>query len=69
MPEQNDDPVCPSCRQAIPFERLDLHLAGLDGARPECPRQDLVEIAQRAREEQMLARHTRLWQPWTRAWT
>jgi hypothetical protein len=28
-----------------------LHLNGLDGARPECPRQDLVEIARRARDQ------------------
>ena len=41
--------ICPSCEQPISTERLDLHLAGLDGARPECPRQDLVEIAERAR--------------------
>jgi hypothetical protein len=41
--------ICPSCEQKIPPERLETHLAGLDGARPECPRQDLVEIAERAR--------------------
>lgn len=41
--------VCPSCEQTIPPDRLEIHLAGLDGARPECPRQDLVEIAERAR--------------------
>jgi hypothetical protein len=41
--------ICPSCEQEIPDDRLEIHLAGLDGARPECPRQDLVEIAERAR--------------------
>lgn len=42
---------CWGCRKWIPPERAELHLAGLDGARPECPRQDLEEIAQRARAE------------------
>jgi hypothetical protein len=41
--------ICPSCGQEIPPDRLELHLSGLDGARPECPRQDLEEIAERAR--------------------
>jgi hypothetical protein len=41
--------ICPSCEQAIPPDRLEIHLVGLDGARPECPRQDLVEIVERAR--------------------
>ena len=40
---------CESCGQEIPAERAWLHERGLDGARPECPRQDLVEIAMRAR--------------------
>jgi hypothetical protein len=43
--------VCPSCEQTIPPDRLEIHLGGLDGARPECPRQDLVEIAERARAD------------------
>lgn len=51
MPDVDEGPVCPSCEQAIPLERFDLHLDGLDGAHPECPRTDLVEVAERAREE------------------
>lgn len=41
--------VCPSCEQVIPVERFQLHLDGLDGARAECPRQDLEAIVQRSR--------------------
>jgi hypothetical protein len=40
---------CDSCGCEIPADRAALHERGLDGARPECPRQDLVEIAMRAR--------------------
>jgi hypothetical protein len=47
-----DTGICPSCEQAIPADRLTLHLAGLDGARPECPRQDLVAIVNGVREEE-----------------
>ena len=43
------DEPCPTCGQPIPADRYALHAAGLDGARPECPLQDLVEIAMRAR--------------------
>jgi hypothetical protein len=46
--------VCPSCGQQIPIDRLPLHLDGLDGARPECPRQDLKLIVQRASEAERL---------------
>jgi hypothetical protein len=42
--------VCPACEEWIPEDRLALHLDGMDGARPECPRQDLVRIAQEARQ-------------------
>jgi hypothetical protein len=52
MPESSEAGVCPSCEQEIPADRLALHLAGLDGARPDCPRQDLEEIAERARQEE-----------------
>jgi hypothetical protein len=38
------DPICPSCEQAIPPDRFELNLKGLDGAQPECPRQDLVVL-------------------------
>lgn len=54
-------PVCPSCGQEIPGERFELHLDGLDGARPECPRQDLVEFAQRARGGQRTTWWGRTW--------
>lgn len=40
---------CQACEQEIPDERAALHERGLDGAHPECPRQDIVEIAMRAR--------------------
>jgi hypothetical protein len=40
---------CDVCGQDIPKHRYLLHARGLDGARPECPRQDLVEIALRSR--------------------
>ena len=40
---------CDVCGQDIPVDRYELHMRGLDGARPECPKQDLVEIAKRAR--------------------
>jgi hypothetical protein len=40
---------CPSCGQEIPEERIRLHKRGLDGASPECPLTDLVEVAMRAR--------------------
>jgi hypothetical protein len=52
--------ICPSCEQPIPTDRLEIHLAGLDGARPECPPQDLEEIAERARA---LEGGRRLWSP------
>jgi len=41
---------CQTCGQDIPADRYALHARGLDGARPECPKQDLVEIANRARQ-------------------
>lgn len=53
--------VCPSCEQAIPLDRIAVHLAGLDGARPECPRQDLIVIAQREREQGDAAWATPWW--------
>lgn len=64
---RGDVAVCPSCEQWIPADRLELHLAGLDGARPECPRQDLTLIVERARQEDLI----RLRAPWTRkgTWT
>src|SRR5438128_1397676 len=42
---------CDVCGQDIPLARYSLHARGLDGARPECPLTDLVEIALRARGE------------------
>ena len=46
-----DEPTqrCETCGEEIPASRYPLHASGLDGARPECPLTDLVEIAQRAR--------------------
>ena len=58
--------LCPSCRQLIPLDRLELHLAGLDGARPECPRTDLSLVIVRAREEQVRASRTLWTQPFSR---
>jgi hypothetical protein len=57
----SDPPRCESCGAELAAERYALHLRGLDGGRPECPRQDLVEIALRARGEwdAMRARHSR----------
>lgn len=40
---------CEACGHDIPADRYALHARGLDGARPECPLTDLVEIAMRAR--------------------
>jgi hypothetical protein len=40
--------MCPACEQWIPAEQAELHLAGMDGMRPECPRQDLYEIVKLA---------------------
>jgi hypothetical protein len=42
---------CDVCGQDIPLMRYRLHERGLDGAAPECPKQDLVEIAMRERGE------------------
>jgi hypothetical protein len=71
MPDDPDigNSLCPSCEQWIPSDRIALHLDGLDGARPECPRQDLALIVQHARvsnERQQLPlvrlmREERLW--------
>lgn len=50
--ESEDEPrteLCEVCRQQIPENIYPLHERGLDGARPECPKQDLVEIAMRWR--------------------
>jgi hypothetical protein len=51
---------CEACGAELAPERYALHLRGLDGAHPECPTQDLVEIALRARGEwdTMRARHS-----------
>ena len=59
----SDTELCEACRQQIPAERYALHVRGLDGGRPECPRQDLVEIALRARGEwdAMRQRYARPW--------
>jgi len=42
---------CNVCRQDIPLRRYRRHVLGLDGAAPECAKQDLVEIAMRERGE------------------
>jgi hypothetical protein len=69
MSDEEDGPICPSCEQMIPVERFDLHLDGLDGAHPECPRTDLVELAERAREAARQRERRALWErPWSRAW-
>ena len=48
---ETETEFCSSCGEQIPVDRYELHVRGLDGARPACPKQDLVEIAQRARGE------------------
>lgn len=48
-PVRDRPTTCPSCGDEIPPDRYDLHIEGLDGARPGCPRQDLEEIVSRAR--------------------
>lgn len=64
----DDGATCPVCQQTIPIDRFQLHLDGLDGARPECPRTDLVEVARRARESAS-ARSRLAWtNPWSRRW-
>jgi hypothetical protein len=72
MREEEAGTICPSCEQVIPLERFDLHLEGLDGAHPECPRTDLVEVAERAREverQEEARRRRAVWErPWSRAW-
>jgi hypothetical protein len=44
--------LCPTCELEIPPERYSIHLAGLDAARLECPRQDVAEIKRRQKEPQ-----------------
>ena len=56
------DALCPSCGESIPPDRIADHLAGLDGATPECSRQDLEKIAGNARA----AVHKRELVPWSR---
>ncbi len=69
MPEEEDGPICPSCGQVILLERFELHLEGLDGGHPECPRTDLVEVAERVRETARERERRVLWaRPWSRAW-
>jgi hypothetical protein len=46
---ENPTERCDVCGQDIQKDRYSLHARGLDGARPECARQDLVEIALRSR--------------------
>jgi hypothetical protein len=55
---EGDARVCPHCECWIDADRFELHLAGLDGTRPECPHQDLTEIVKRARATD----------PWTPLW-
>lgn len=64
-----DTELCEACGQQIPAARHALHARGLDGGRPECPKQDLVEIALRVRGEwdAVRARYARPWwerTPW-----
>ena len=72
MDEVEGYEICPTCEQMIPADRYLLHLEGLDGARPECPRTDLVEVAERARaaasalhRQRHCALHDR---PFSRGW-
>ena len=62
MPDEDEYAVCPACEEWIPGDRLDLHLDGLDGARPECPRQDLELIVQQAQRAQYIKQRL----PWAR---
>jgi hypothetical protein len=57
-----DDPrVCPHCQEWIEPDMVELHLAGLDGTKPECSHQDLHEIVKRATAAERL-------HPWTPLW-
>jgi hypothetical protein len=52
MPGPNaETELCDACRQQIAAARYALHTRGVDGGHPECPKQDIVEIALRARGE------------------
>jgi hypothetical protein len=58
MTDDLETGICPACEQKIPADRLQLHLDGLDGARPECPRQDIERIAPLTR---VIEREFSLW--------
>lgn len=68
----DEGPICPSCNQVIPTDRFELHLDGLDGAHPECPRTDLVEVVERARAAANVLHSQRRsqlhGQPFSRGW-
>jgi hypothetical protein len=50
LPETADgNAACPYCGELIEPAFLELHLAGADGGRPECPHQDLSKILARVR--------------------
>ena len=70
--EHEEGPVCPSCGVTIALDRFNLHLEGLDGGHPECPRTDLSEVAERARAAAAALhrqRHFELYnQPFSRGW-
>jgi hypothetical protein len=68
--DEEEYETCPTCEQLIPTNRYLLHLEGLDSASPECPRTDLVEVAERARAAaQRLERDRALYhRPFTRGW-
>jgi len=52
MPGPSDETErCEACGRQIAASRYPLHVRGLDGGHPECPKQDIVEIALRARGE------------------
>jgi hypothetical protein len=57
----SDPARCDACGAELAPDRHQLHLRGLDGGHPECPKQDLVEIAMRRRGDwdAMRARHAR----------
>jgi hypothetical protein len=57
---------CLSCGQDIPVSRYRLRQPGPDGSRPECPKQDLVEIALRTRGDwdALRARYEEVPQRW-----
>jgi hypothetical protein len=59
--ERNDELVCPTCGEEIDLATFAYHLAGLDGTRPECARQDIGAIRRRRERWPDRVDTTELW--------